>query len=100
GCGGTTAGQAVTIPGAVRAPVAQSAHGQVKLIGEALADVPLTPEQRADIEKLAADADVRHEGARAARKELMLAIAAQIEAGAIDRAGLQPRIDALVAAAG
>lgn len=100
GCGGTTSGQSVSVPGAVRAPVAQNAHGQVRLIGEALADVPLTPEQRGDIEKLAVDADARHEGARTAKKELVLAIAAQVQAGAIDRAALQPRIDALVAAAG
>jgi Spy/CpxP family protein refolding chaperone len=99
GCGGSTTSQAVSVPGAVRAPVAQSAHGQIKFIGEALGDVPLTPEQRGDIEKLATDADVRHEGARAARKELMLAIAAQVQAGVIDRAALQPKIDALVAAA-
>jgi Spy/CpxP family protein refolding chaperone len=80
--------------------VAQSAHGQVKLIGEALGDVPLTPEQRGDIEKLAVDADVRHESARAAKTELLLAIAEQVQAGTIDRAALQPKIDALVAAAG
>jgi Spy/CpxP family protein refolding chaperone len=100
GCGGTTSGHAVSVPGAVRAPVAQNAHGQVRLIGEALADVPLTPEQRGDIEKLAVDADARHEGARTAKKELFLAIASQVQAGAIDRAALQPKIDALVAAAG
>ena len=63
-------------------------------------DVPLTPEQRGDIEKLAVDADARHEGARAAKKELLLAMAAQVQAGTIDRAALQPKIDALVAAAG
>jgi Spy/CpxP family protein refolding chaperone len=100
GCGGTTSSQSVSVPGAARAPVAQSAHGQVKLIGEALGDVPLTPEQRGDIEKLATEADARHEGGRAARKELMLAIAVQVQAGTIDRAALQPKIDALVAAAG
>jgi Spy/CpxP family protein refolding chaperone len=100
GCGGTTSSQTVSVPGAVRGPVAQSAHGQVRLIGQALGDVPLTPEQRSDIEKLAADADARHGGARTARTELMLSIAAQVEAGAIDRAALQPKIDALVATAG
>jgi Spy/CpxP family protein refolding chaperone len=100
GCGGTTSSQALSVPGAVRAPVAQTAHDQVKLIGEALGDVPLTPEQRGDIERLAADADVRHESARTARRELMLSIAAQVEAGAIDRAALQPKVDALALAAG
>jgi Spy/CpxP family protein refolding chaperone len=98
GCGGTTSSHAVSIPGAVRAPIAQSSHGRVKLIGDALGDVPLTPEQRVDIEKLAADADARHESTRAARQQLLLAIADQVQAGTIDRVTLQPKVDSLVAA--
>jgi Spy/CpxP family protein refolding chaperone len=81
-----------------RAPVAQAAHGQVKLLGDALGDVPLTDVQRGQIEKLAIDADARHEQGRAACRDLLLAIAAQVEAGTIDRTALQPKIDALVAA--
>jgi len=100
GCGGATSSQAISVPGGTRAPVAQSAHGRVKLLGEALSDVPLTPEQRGDIEKLAADADARHESTRTVRQQLMLAVADQVQAGTIDRAALQPKIDALVAAEG
>lgn len=83
---------------ATRAPVAQSAHGPVKLIGDALGDVPLTASQRTELEQLAVDAEARHTGARAAGRDMMLALAAQIEAGSIDRGALQPKLDALVAA--
>jgi len=80
-----------------RAPVAQTAHGPLKVMGDALGDVPLTASQRAQIERLASDAEARHAQDRAARKDLMLAVAAQVQAGQIDRAALQPKIDALVA---
>lgn len=100
GCGGTTASEqpASASAAATRAPVAQSAHGPVKVVGEALADVPLTAAQRAEVEQLASAADARHAAARAARKALMLALAAQVEAGAIDRASLRPHVDAVAAA--
>ncbi|HEY3822030.1 MAG TPA: hypothetical protein VGL81_32915 [Polyangiaceae bacterium] len=100
GCSGTASTEpAVATPEAVttRAPVGQATHGPLKLAGEALGDVPLTASQRAAIEKLATDTDARHVEARAARKDLVLAIAAQVQAGQIDRAALQPKIDALVA---
>jgi Spy/CpxP family protein refolding chaperone len=100
GCGGSVAAEQATTASsaAVRAPVAQDAHGPVKIVADALGDVPLTASQRAEIERLATEADARHASARAARKELVLAVAAQVEAGAIDRAGLRPQTAALVAA--
>jgi Spy/CpxP family protein refolding chaperone len=100
GCGGTaTSEPPATAENAVtRAPVAQAAHGPVKLIGDAFGDVPLTASQRAAIEQMAIDAEARHADARAARKDLMVAIAAQIESGTIDRAALQPKVDAVAAA--
>jgi len=100
GCGGSVAsGQPVTADSVTtRAPVAQGAHGQLKLLGTALGDVPLTSSQRIEIEKLAADAEARRAGADAARKDLSLAIAAQVAAGSIDREALRPKMDALVAA--
>jgi len=100
GCSGTVSTEAAvaTPEGATtRAAVAQSTHGPLKLAGDALGDVPLTAPQRVAIEKLATDAEARHADTRAARKELVLAVAAQIQAGQIDRAALQPKIDALVA---
>jgi Spy/CpxP family protein refolding chaperone len=81
------------------APVAANAHGQVKFIGDALSQVPLRPEQRSEIEKLAADAETRHETGRKAHEDLAKTIADQVERGSIDRAALQPKIDAAVSAA-
>jgi Spy/CpxP family protein refolding chaperone len=100
GCGGTTAAESAASADSAttRAPVAVNAQGHLKVIGLALGDVPLTAAQRAQIEKLAADAEVRHAGVNAARKELMLALAAQVQAGQLDRAALQPKLDALVSA--
>jgi Spy/CpxP family protein refolding chaperone len=97
-CGSAVETQPATAENAVtRAPVATTAHGPVKLVGEALSDVPLRADQRADIEKLAADAETRHAATRDARKALTEAIAAQVEQGKIDRTAIQPKIDALVA---
>jgi Spy/CpxP family protein refolding chaperone len=101
GCSGTVTSEPVAASpdtATTRAPVAVNAKGHLKVIADALGDVPLTATQRAAIEKMAADADVRHADARAAHQQLALAIAAQVEAGQVDRAALQPKIDALVAA--
>jgi Spy/CpxP family protein refolding chaperone len=99
-CGGSTATeQASAIPGASRAPVAQSTHGQIKFLADALGDVPLTAAQRSEIENLASGAESRRTAVRAARRDLMLLIADEIDAGTIDSATLQPKIDAVAAAA-
>ena len=100
GCSGAVSTEAAvaTPEGATtRSPVAQSTHGPLKRAGDALGDVPLTAAQRVTIEKLATDTEARHADARAARKDLVLAVAAQVQAGQIDRAALQPKVDALVA---
>jgi Spy/CpxP family protein refolding chaperone len=89
-----TSAQAAT----TRAPVAQSTHGPLKLLGDAMGDVPLTAAQRAQVEQLATDAEARHADARAARQALVLALADQVQSGAVDRPALQPKIDALSAA--
>jgi Spy/CpxP family protein refolding chaperone len=97
GCAGAShaSSTAVTVPGGTRAPVAPDAHGPVRLLADALGDVPLTPDQRTQIEQLAADAEARHAAARAAGKDLVFAIAVQVEGGSIDRAALQPKIAAV-----
>jgi Spy/CpxP family protein refolding chaperone len=100
GCSGTVSTEAAvaTPEGATtRAPVAQSTHGPLKLAGDALGDVPLTASQRVAIETLATATEARHADDRAARKDLVLTLAAQVQAGQLDRAALQPKIDALVA---
>src|SRR5579883_2649072 len=99
-CGGSVAEQpTATADSAVtKAPVAQNAQGPVKMIGLALGEVPLRAAQRTEIEKLAADADARHATTKQARQALAEAVAQQVEAGKIDRAALQPKIDAVATA--
>jgi Spy/CpxP family protein refolding chaperone len=100
GCAGTVTSEPPTTAdtATTRAPVAVNAHGPVKLFGQALGDVPLTASQRQAIEGLATGAEARHAEARTAGQDLMNTLAAQVEAGQIDRAALQPKIDALSAA--
>lgn len=101
GCGGSTAadGAPATAQSAMTtAPVGATTHGAVKLAGDALGKVPLRPDQRAELEQLAAAAEARHQTLAPARKDLVEAVAAQVEAGALDRAALQPKIDAVAAA--
>jgi Spy/CpxP family protein refolding chaperone len=95
--GASTASTAQTAAATTRAPVAQGAHGFVKVAGEALGEVDLRPEQRAEIEKLAQAAEARHATVRAEVKALMLDVADQIEKGAVDRAALKPRLDQVIA---
>ncbi len=93
-CGGSVADAASVQSAASTAPVGASTHGPVKVVGAALGTVALRPDQRTELEQLAAAAEARHETMRGARQDLMGAIAAQVEAGKIDRAMLQPKMDA------
>lgn len=97
GCGGSVEVPQTQASAASKAPVAESTHGVVKMLGAALGEVALRPEQRSELEKLALAADQRHAARADGKKELMLAVADQIEQGAIDKAALQPKIDRLVA---
>ena len=99
-CGGTSATEApaVTAAGGTTAPIAAAAHGRVKRLGEALAQVPLRPDQRTEIEQLAADAEARQGVSRSAHAAVMSALADQIEQGKVDRVSLQPKIDGATAA--
>jgi Spy/CpxP family protein refolding chaperone len=98
GCSGTDQKQPQTsASAATKAPIGQNTHGVVKLVGEALGEVSLRPDQRAELEKLAQAAEARHAAMVDGRKELMTALADQVEKGAIDRAALQPKIERLVA---
>jgi Spy/CpxP family protein refolding chaperone len=103
GCGSagtepqTQTGTTTTDSTATIAPVAVGSHGMVKFVGDALSQVALRPDQRAAIEKLATDAEARHQAALPLRANLANAIAAQVESGKIDEAALQPQIDALTA---
>jgi Spy/CpxP family protein refolding chaperone len=73
--------------------------GQVpaRLIRDALAHVSLRADQKAEIDRLANEAETRHAGIQRARQLLNAAVADQVQAGKVDRAVLQPLIDALLA---
>lgn len=94
-CGGSV--EAPQTAGMSKAPIGSNTHGFVKVAGEALGEVPLKPEQRTELEKIANDADRRHASTADGRKELANAIADQIEKGTIDKAALEPKIDRVVA---
>ena len=86
-------GNQQTAAATTRAPVGAQTHGFVKVIGEALGEVPLRPDQRTELDKLATDADARHEGMRKARVAFMEELATQVEKGALDKAALQTKVD-------
>jgi Spy/CpxP family protein refolding chaperone len=97
-CGGTVEHSPQTSASAVtKAPIGTNTHGMVKVVGDALGEVPLRAEQRTEIEKLASEAEARHAPTAEGRKELMLAFADQVEKGTIDKAALQPKIDRVTA---
>lgn len=99
GCSGAGAEQApqTSANALSKAPVGANTHGFVKVVGDALGEVALRPEQRTELEKLAQEAEARHGSMAAGRKDLMLAFADQVEKGSIDRAALQPKIDRIAA---
>ncbi len=82
-----------------RAPGAVTAHGRVKRIGEALGQVALRADQRAQLESLAAEAEARHASGLVARQDLAEALAQQVASGTLDRAALAPKVDAMAAEA-
>ena len=96
-CGGTVEQPQTSASAGTKAPIGTSTHGVVKLVGDALGEVPLRPEQRTEIEKLASEAEARHAPIADARKEMMLAFADQVEQGTIDKTALQPKIDKVTA---
>lgn len=80
-----------------KAPVGANTHGFVKVMGEALGEVSLRPDQRAELEKIAQDAEARHATIASDRKDLMKTVADQVEKGTIDRNALQPNLDKISA---
>ncbi|AKU96075.1 hypothetical protein AKJ09_02739 [Labilithrix luteola] len=80
-----------------KAPVGANTHGFVKDVGDALGEVSLRPDQRAELEKIAQDAEARHVAIASDRKDLRKAVADQVEKGSIDRTALQPNLDKISA---
>jgi hypothetical protein len=84
--------------GTTVAPISAVVTGRNKAIANALSQVALRADQRATIEQMAQDAETRAAPEHQAHQALALAIADQVQAGAIDRTALQPKIDAISAA--
>ena len=98
--GDPTSSATAAQPGTKVAAVAPGAKSsRVRMMADVLSSVPLRDDQRAEIERIASDADARHAGAAGAHADIMKALAAQIEAGKIDRPALQAKIDAAADAA-
>lgn len=94
----TVAEPSSTAQGTTTAPIAAVVHGPAKRIAEALGQVPLRADQRSAVEQMAKDYETRMAPMMKARADLANAIADQVQAGTIDRAALQPKIDALTTA--
>ncbi len=98
GCSGSAVEQpaATSTAAMTTAPLAVTVHGPAaKAVTSALATIPLRADQRTAIEQLATDTETKNAPVRQAREQLVLALADQIQAGTIDRAALQPKIDAI-----
>jgi Spy/CpxP family protein refolding chaperone len=88
--------------GTTQQAIATQDPGPLRAVGLALGEVPLAADQRTKIEALFHKVEARHLQARtesaAPRKELLLTLATQVEAGTIDRAALAPKIEATATA--
>jgi len=97
GCGGSVEQPQTQASAVTKAPIAPQTHGVVKVFGDALGEVALRPDQRTELEKIALAAEQRHVAMADGKKELMLAVADQVEKGTVDRSALQPKIDRIIA---
>jgi hypothetical protein len=76
----------------------QSPHGFVQLIGEAISEVDLRPDQEAEVEELSNEIEPLQAKVDEAESALLSALASQVEAGKIDRDTLAPAISGYVEA--
>jgi Spy/CpxP family protein refolding chaperone len=103
-CGNTKEPSPTSSTGSLAVSTEQAAHkmkrghGPLRMLERALATLELTADQRATINELITAAQTRHAPMLAARRDLLQAVAAQVEDGRINRVALQPKIDALKAA--
>jgi Spy/CpxP family protein refolding chaperone len=87
-------------PGAADVSGAQEEWmGPLHGLGEALDALPLRADQRASVEQLKADLKAQSAPVRAAHERVMEAVAASVEAGAVDHATIDPAVSAAQAAA-
>jgi Spy/CpxP family protein refolding chaperone len=86
-------------PGKDTAPASSpSPHGFVQMIGEAIAEVDLRPDQEAQVEDLSKEIEPLQARVDEAESALLLALATQVEAGQIGEDALAPEISGYVAA--
>lgn len=85
---------------AAKAPIGnvRTVHGLVQLIGEALGEVTLTQEQESVVEALGARVEPLQAAVDDAESTLLLALADQIQRGAVDRSAIEPQVQAYVSA--
>lgn len=97
GCSGATSA-ASPAGGATQQAIVTDERGPLRAVGQAFAEVPLSSDQRTRIEALFRATEARHAEAwrasASARKELLLLLADQVQAGAIDKAALAPKLAA------
>jgi Spy/CpxP family protein refolding chaperone len=74
-------------------------HAGGDMVHAALRLPSLRADQRAQIQQLVEQEKVAHVGVRAARADLLVAVAQGVEAGRVDDAALKPKVDAVAQAA-
>jgi Spy/CpxP family protein refolding chaperone len=99
GCGSSSEAETLAAAQAEVSPdQGPAGFGRIHMICRALSQVSLRPDQQAEVDQLAKDAEARHEEVKKAREALQAAVADQVQAGHVDRAALKPQMDALLAA--
>jgi Spy/CpxP family protein refolding chaperone len=78
---------------------ASEANGIAQMVEEALSSVTLRPDQSDAIQKVGAEVDAKVAAADQAKRDALLALADQIEAGKVDATALKPKTDNYVEAA-
>jgi Spy/CpxP family protein refolding chaperone len=76
----------------------EGSHSAEGVIRDVLGQLNLRQDQQSEVDKLLSDAKARHEPVRAAKRELMGALADQVERGDIDRCALNPQISKIASA--
>jgi Spy/CpxP family protein refolding chaperone len=100
---GTAFADAAAVPGAPAA-AAHEGHGHRRghhggdLVHASLSLSTLRADQRAQIQQLVEQQKAAHAGVRAARSDLMEAVARGVESGRVDDASLKPKVDAVARA--
>jgi Spy/CpxP family protein refolding chaperone len=73
-------------------------QGMRRVFERSFAEIELRPEQKEAIAKLIVEGRQRHQPTMRAKRQLMLAMADQLDEGKFDRCGLEAEVDALVSA--